>query len=190
MRGRLSAGQRRKKSLRGKLLKMLPRETPQLKGSSPKNVQNLGDYPPPPIRRGLKDLLGLSWWSNGQDSTLPMQGARVQSLVGELRSCRPCGQKKKNPLISQVGKQRPEEKGPLPSVMSWGLRLEAGLLLSPTRPGGLFLEKEPPVRVRALTHSVPGAAPHAYVCPTWVPIFQVRKLRPGRCNSLPQGRLT
>ena len=25
------------------------------------------------------------------DSTLPMQGVRVQSLVGELRSCMPCG---------------------------------------------------------------------------------------------------
>ena len=163
MRGRLSAGQRRKKSLRGKLLKMLPRETPQIKGSSPKNVQNLGDYPPPPIRRGLKDLLGLSWWSNGQDSTLPMQGARVQSLVGELRSCRPCGQKKKNPLISQVGKQRPEEKGPLPSVMSWGLRLEAGLLLSPTRPGGLFLEKEPP-RQGQSAHSLSARSRSTCLC--------------------------
>ena len=29
-------------------------------------------------------VLGLFWWSSGQDSTLPMQGAWVPSLVGEL----------------------------------------------------------------------------------------------------------
>ena len=29
-------------------------------------------------------LRGLPWWSSGQDSALPMQGARVRSLVGEL----------------------------------------------------------------------------------------------------------
>ena len=32
-------------------------------------------------------------WSSGQDSELPLQGARVRSLVGELRSCKPCSQK-------------------------------------------------------------------------------------------------
>ena len=33
---------------------------------------------------------GLPWWSSGYDSTLPMQGAWVRSLVGELRSHIPC----------------------------------------------------------------------------------------------------
>ena len=28
----------------------------------------------------------LPWWSSGEDSVLPMQGMRVQSLVGKLRS--------------------------------------------------------------------------------------------------------
>ena len=43
---------------------------------------------------------GLPWWSNGYDSVLPLQGARVLSLVRELRSHMPCGaaelKKKKN----------------------------------------------------------------------------------------------
>lgn len=39
---------------------------------------------------------GLPWWSHGSDFVLPLQGARVSSLVGELRSRIParCGQKK------------------------------------------------------------------------------------------------
>ena len=36
------------------------------------------------IRRGEE---GLPWRSSGQDPVLPLQGARVQSLVGKLRSC-------------------------------------------------------------------------------------------------------
>ena len=28
----------------------------------------------------------LPWWSSGEDSVLPVQGMRVQSLVGKLRS--------------------------------------------------------------------------------------------------------
>lgn len=31
-------------------------------------------------------ILGLPWWSNGQDSVLPLLRAWVQSLVGELRT--------------------------------------------------------------------------------------------------------
>ena len=31
-----------------------------------------------------KTCQGLPWWSSGQDSTFPVQGARVQSLVREL----------------------------------------------------------------------------------------------------------
>ena len=30
--------------------------------------------------------LGLPWWSSGEDSVLPMQGARVPSSIRELRS--------------------------------------------------------------------------------------------------------
>ena len=35
--------------------------------------------------------MGLPWWSSGYDSALPLQGAWVRSLVGEIRSCIPCG---------------------------------------------------------------------------------------------------
>ena len=38
---------------------------------------------------------GLPWWSRGNDSTLPLQGAQVQSLVWQLRSHVPCGTEKK-----------------------------------------------------------------------------------------------
>ena len=39
--------------------------------------------------RGMVNTVfqGLPWWSSGEDSMLPPQGARVRSLVGELRSC-------------------------------------------------------------------------------------------------------
>ena len=33
-----------------------------------------------------RSLPGIPWRSSGWDSTLPLQGARVQSLVSELRS--------------------------------------------------------------------------------------------------------
>ena len=39
--------------------------------------------------------------SRGQDSTLPLQGARVPSLVRELRSCMPCRVVKINQLIME-----------------------------------------------------------------------------------------
>ena len=32
-------------------------------------------------------VLGLPWWSSGEDSVLPRQGAWVCSLIRELRSC-------------------------------------------------------------------------------------------------------
>ena len=38
-------------------------------------------------------IVGLPWWSSGWDSVLPLQGAWVRSLVRELRSCMPWGQK-------------------------------------------------------------------------------------------------
>ena len=42
--------------------------------------------------------LGLSWWSSGEDSVLPLQGAQVRSLVRELRSCIPCSEAKNKQL--------------------------------------------------------------------------------------------
>ena len=42
---------------------------------------------------------GIPWWSSGYDSTLPLQGALVGSLGGELRSRMPrraAERKKKN----------------------------------------------------------------------------------------------
>ena len=48
---------------------------------------------PPPPR--LKKLLGIPWWSSGYRILLPLEGTQVQSLVGELGSHKPCGQKKK-----------------------------------------------------------------------------------------------
>ena len=54
-----------------------------------------------PLRYGhgrLKAHRGLPWWSSGYDSTLPMQGARVQSLAGEDPTChvaRPKKEKRK-----------------------------------------------------------------------------------------------
>ena len=38
---------------------------------------------------------GLPWWSSGWDSMIPLQGAWVWSLVGELRSHMLCGVAKK-----------------------------------------------------------------------------------------------
>ena len=35
--------------------------------------------------------LGIPWRSSGWDSALSLPRAWVQSLVGELRSCEPCG---------------------------------------------------------------------------------------------------
>ena len=41
--------------------------------------------------------MGIPWQSSGQDSTLSLQRARVQSLVGELKSHKPCDVAKNNP---------------------------------------------------------------------------------------------
>ena len=38
---------------------------------------------------------GIPWWSSGKDSALSLLRARVQSLVRELRSCKPCSVAKK-----------------------------------------------------------------------------------------------
>lgn len=48
-------------------------------------------------------LRELPWRSGGQDSLLPLQGARVQSLVGEdLRSPRGAAKKKKKVLCAGI----------------------------------------------------------------------------------------
>ena len=39
--------------------------------------------------------LRIPWWSSSYDSTLPLQGAQVQSLIWELRFHMPQEQKKK-----------------------------------------------------------------------------------------------
>ena len=46
-------------------------------------------------------MKGLSWQFSGWDSVLPMQGAWVQFLVGELQSCKipGCSKKKKKKRI-------------------------------------------------------------------------------------------
>lgn len=43
-----------------------------------------------------KVALGLLWWSSGEDSQLPLQGAQVRSLVMEVLHAVKCNQKKKN----------------------------------------------------------------------------------------------
>ena len=48
---------------------------------------------------------GIPWWFNGYGSMLLLQGARVQSLVRELRSCRSCGTAKNK----QTNKQNEDE---------------------------------------------------------------------------------
>ena len=52
-----------------------------------------------------RKLWGIPWLSSGWDSVLPLQGAQVQSLVGELRSCKPCRaaiKKKENYDVSLI----------------------------------------------------------------------------------------
>ena len=46
---------------------------------------------------------GLPWPSSGSDSALPLQGARVRSLVGELRSHMLCSMAKKKIKCQETG---------------------------------------------------------------------------------------
>ena len=39
--------------------------------------------------------MGIPWWSSGEGSALPLQGAKVRSLIRELRSYKPCSTAKK-----------------------------------------------------------------------------------------------
>ena len=48
---------------------------------------------------------GLPWQPSGWDSSLPLQGVQARSLVGELRSCKPCGAAKKNKEYPQTSGQ-------------------------------------------------------------------------------------
>ena len=41
-----------------------------------------------------KNKQGIPWWSRGQDSTLSLPRAQVQSLISELRSCKLHGMRK------------------------------------------------------------------------------------------------
>ena len=56
--------------------------------------------------RSKNRLWGITWWSGGQGSALPLQGAWVQSLVRELRSCTPCKQITKYCLFTDWLMQR------------------------------------------------------------------------------------
>ena len=53
----------------------------------------------------LKKLLGIPWWSSGYRILLPLEGTQVQSLVRELGSHKPCGQKKKKRIESNFLKK-------------------------------------------------------------------------------------
>ena len=46
-------------------------------------------------RTVMRQGSGIPWQSSGQDTVLPLTGARVQSLFRELRSCKPPGVAKK-----------------------------------------------------------------------------------------------
>ena len=45
---------------------------------------------------------GVPWWSSGWDSVLLLLRTLVQSLVGELRSNKPCGMAKKE-AVPRIG---------------------------------------------------------------------------------------
>ena len=50
-----------------------------------------------------KQFLGIPWLFSGYDSVLLLR-TRVQSLVRELRSCRPSSQKQKNHSLPELCK--------------------------------------------------------------------------------------
>ena len=63
---------------------------------------------------------GLPWWSGSYDFALPIQGVRVQSLVGEPRSHmmpKKIKKKKKNYRVKKRKKNK-SQKGKKPKV-SW-----------------------------------------------------------------------
>lgn len=45
------------------------------------------------------DMEELLWWSSGSDSALPMQGKRIRSLVGKLRSHMLCSAAKNKYIL-------------------------------------------------------------------------------------------
>ena len=50
----------------------------------------------------FKNSSGLPWWSSSWESALPLEGAQVQSLIGELGSCMPRGVAKKKKKSSSI----------------------------------------------------------------------------------------
>ena len=46
---------------------------------------------------------GVPWWSRGEDSELPLLGARVLSLVRGLKSCTPHGAVKGKEKSKRIG---------------------------------------------------------------------------------------
>ena len=54
-----------------------------------------------PFKPASRTALGIPWQSSGQASTLSLQRVQVQSLVGELRSPKLHGQKKKKLHLHQ-----------------------------------------------------------------------------------------
>ena len=72
----------------------------------------------PRLRKGHpKDAEeGLPWPSSGEDSTLPLQGTRVRSLVRERRSHKLCGTAGKK----KVKMQRKESTSPARALLAPG----------------------------------------------------------------------
>ena len=96
---------------------------------------------------------GLPWWSSGWDSTLPLQGERVQPLAGELRSHKPYNvaknkqtkiKKKKDTARTAVCHIPLDDRG---TWESWPgppkllVILSSHLLYQPPQPGSLRLAK-------------------------------------------------
>ena len=54
----------------------------------------------------LKSIMGLPWWSSGENSALLMQEVQVQFLVRELRSHMPLGMTKKKKKIKIIINQK------------------------------------------------------------------------------------
>ena len=70
------------------------------------NVKENWNWPNTDEARKTK-IMAIPWWSRGQDSALPLQGAQFpSSLVGELRSHVPLSAAKKNQTQPIQNKQK------------------------------------------------------------------------------------
>ena len=54
----------------------------------------------------MKSIMGLPWWSSGENSVLLMQEVQVQFLVRELRSHMPLGMTKKKKKDKNYNKSK------------------------------------------------------------------------------------